>query len=122
MHVYGPIDGFGLNRSVGGFHLEISLARHADFNVQVPRIMAKREAPMPRDARRQLYLVAVLAGVDAEVLSHFVALVFDAKFHLSRAAGGVARPRRHFANSGCCSTTDQEGGRDPSRIAANRHG
>src|SRR5437660_12837232 len=88
MHVYGPIDGFGLNRSVGGFHLEISLARHADFNVQVPRIMAKREAPMSRDARRQLYLVAVLAGVDAEVLSQFVALVFDAKFHLSRVAGG----------------------------------
>ncbi|PYU64622.1 MAG: hypothetical protein DMG56_05875, partial [Acidobacteria bacterium] len=67
MHVYGSIDGFGLYGPVAGFHLEITSARHADFNVKVPRIMAEGKAPVGGDAGCQLDLVAVLVRVDAEI-------------------------------------------------------
>src|SRR5258708_16092741 len=39
---------------------------------------------MPGDTRRHLNLVAVLMGVDAEVLAQLIAVVFDAKFDLFR--------------------------------------
>src|SRR6266513_2697190 len=88
MDVHCPIDGFRRYRSIARFHLQISIARHADFNVKLPRIMPEREAPVAGDASRQLDLVAVLMSVDAQVLSQFVALVFDAKFDLFRVTGG----------------------------------
>src|SRR6267143_1394523 len=88
MHIYRPIDGFGQYGSVAGFDLKVGFARHADLNVKVPRIAAKGEAPVAGDTRAQLDLVSILTGVDAEVLSQLVAMVFDAKFHLFRIARG----------------------------------
>src|SRR5258708_35657107 len=87
MHVYRPIDGFGLYGPVAGFHLEVGFAGHADLNVKTPRIVAEGEAPIAGYPRNQFDLVAVLTGVDAEILSQFVAPVFDAEFHLFRIAG-----------------------------------
>src|SRR6266853_1704663 len=57
MHVHRPVDRFGLYGSVAGFHLQVSFARHAHFNLQPTRIVAKREAPMASNARRQFDLV-----------------------------------------------------------------
>src|SRR5204863_10005143 len=85
MDVHCPIDGFRLYRSIARFHLQISIAGHADSNAKLPRIMTEREAPAASDARRQLDLVAVLMSVDAQVRSQFVALVLDPKFHSFRA-------------------------------------
>jgi len=55
--------------------------------------MAKGESPAAGDARGQLDLVSALTGVDAEILSQLVALVFHAKFHLFR----IARSNPHAA-------------------------
>jgi hypothetical protein len=43
---------------------------------------------MAGDARRQLDLVPVLAGIDAKILTQLIAAVLDTKFNLFRVARG----------------------------------
>src|SRR5258708_36845829 len=109
MHVYRPIDGFGLYGPVAGFHLEVGFAGHADLNEKTPRIVAEGEAPIAGDPRNQFDLVAVLPGADAEIRTQFDAPEFDPNSHLFRLAGrnrhapaieshatiGAPRPAQH---------------------------
>src|SRR5229473_2357335 len=51
MYVHSSMDGFRLYGPVACLHLQVGLARHADFDVQSPRIMAPREPPISCDPR-----------------------------------------------------------------------
>src|SRR6267142_1833153 len=87
---YISMDGIRLNRAVAGFNLQVRLARHPDFNVQSPGILAPAPVPMAGNASGQFHSVAVLASVHGEILAQFKSMVFNAKFHLFGVAGGNA--------------------------------
>src|SRR6266849_5789099 len=87
---YISMDGIRLNRAVAGFNLQVRLARHSDFNVQSPGILAPAPVPMTGNASAQFHTVAVLAGLHAEVLAQLESMVLHAKFDLLGVAGGDA--------------------------------
>src|SRR6266849_2826458 len=88
--IYISTDGIRLNRAVAGLNLQIRLARHPDFNVQSPGILAPIPVPMAGNASGQFHSVAVLAGVYGEVLAQLEAMVLNAEFDLFGVAGGDA--------------------------------
>src|SRR6267142_5726126 len=89
---YISMDGIRLNRAVAGFNLQVRLARHPDFNVQSPGILAPAPVPMTGNASGQFDSVAVLAGFHNEVLAQLETMVFNAKFDLFGITGGDANP------------------------------
>src|SRR5437879_3504763 len=87
---YTSMDGIRLNRAVAGLNLQVCLARHPDFDVQSPCILAPIPVPMAGNACGQFHSVAVLAGLHGEILAQLVTMVFNAKFDLFGVAGGDA--------------------------------
>src|SRR6266702_3666830 len=82
MYVHIAVERGNFHRAIACFHLQVAFTRHADLNVQVPGIVAPAEGPTAGDACNKLNLVALLPGVNPQILAQLVPSVFDPEFHL----------------------------------------
>src|SRR6266567_2722266 len=90
MYVHIAVDRGNFHRAIAGFHLQVAFTRHAHLNVQIPGIVAPAEAPTAGHPCNKLNLVALLPGVNPQILAQLVPSVFDPEFQLFPVAWAYA--------------------------------
>src|SRR5882724_4974319 len=71
-----------IHRTVPGVDLEVGAFRHVNLDTNSATVISPIEAPMAVDAGIDLNAVALLPGIDVEVLVDLVAVVEDAEIDL----------------------------------------
>src|SRR6266702_2859879 len=90
MHVHIAVERGSFHSAIACFHLQVAFTRHAALNVQIPGIVAPAEAPTAGDTCNKLNLVALLPGVNPQILAQLVPSVFDPELHLFAVAWAYA--------------------------------
>src|SRR5438874_10053812 len=86
MNFDSATDRLRFDRPIAGVDIEISVFRHANFNLHPARLVPAK-SPMAADARSDLNAVAILAGIDVQSPVDLVPLIKDSKFDLLGLAG-----------------------------------